>query len=64
MMSSLKFAPVLVLVVVALAVSGCGRRGALERPAGPVAEPAASTDPGAVNPEAPEKRFILDPLID
>ena len=29
-----------------------------------VAEPAASTDPGAVNPETPEKRFILDPLID
>ena len=64
MMSSLKFAPVLVLVVTALAVSGCGRRGDLERPAGPVAEPVANSDPGAVNPEAPQKRFVLDPLID
>jgi len=63
-MSSLKFAPVLVLVAAALAVTGCGRRGALERPAGPAAEPVEQADPGAVNPEVPERGFILDPLID
>lgn len=64
MMSSLKIAPVLALVVTALAVSGCGRRGALDRPAGPVAEPVAAAEPGVVNPEAPDRRFVLDPLLD
>ncbi len=63
-MSSLKIMPVLLLTVAALAVTGCGRRGALERPAGPVTEPVTNADPGAVNPEGPERKFVLDPLID
>lgn len=68
----------LMIVLAALAVSGCGRRGALEDPAGPdaaAAEAAAipgnadNASPGAMAPEAerppraPQRSFILDPLI-
>jgi predicted small lipoprotein YifL len=55
---------VLILGLLALTATGCGRRGALERPAGPVEPALEKADPGAVNQQAPDKRFILDGLID
>ena len=54
----------LVLALLGLAVSGCGRRGSLEAPnasATPEAEQPA--DPDAANPTGPDRPFILDPLI-
>jgi predicted small lipoprotein YifL len=62
----------LVLTLAATAVAGCGRRGSLEAPgeAQAVAAPiAGSPSPGAIEPQparpaaAPERRFLLDPLI-
>ena len=67
---------VIVVLVAALACAGCGRRGALEPPGtqdsapavGPEAilspaSPGATEPPEAARAAAPEKRFILDPLI-
>ena len=67
---------VLILVLVGLASAGCGRRGELQAPGvqepDPVVGPEAilsPESPGATAPPeqkpeaAPEKRFILDPLI-
>ncbi len=85
----------LVLLLIAVALIGCGRRGALEEPGGtepallaapapsgsrlvPIAPNAASAgelstldpgSPGAQEPgegaptDAPQRRFILDPLL-
>ncbi len=58
----------MIMVMVGLAVTGCGRKGALETPKS-TAETAtpATNDPGAVKPVAepvkPSKPFILDGLI-
>ena len=58
----------MIMLMVSLAVTGCGRRGALEAPKS-TAETAspATNDPGAVKPVAepakPHKPFILDGLI-
>ncbi len=67
---------ILILVLVGLALAGCGRRGELQAPGtvepDPVVGPEAilspaspgATQPPEARPEAaPEKRFILDPLI-
>ena len=68
----------LLLVVAALAISGCGRRGALEDPdrvenatVGGAAIPGTADfdSPGAETPDAerpeqaPDRPFVLDPLI-
>lgn len=54
-------------VALALAVTGCGRRGSLERPAGaPAAEQPHGEDgtaAEATKDRAPKRSFILDPLI-
>lgn len=59
-----------VLLAATVALSGCGRRGALEPPpqAGVVYEPGVVTDPGAPPPEPappppPQRRFFLDFLL-
>lgn len=67
-MPALRLAAVSALI--ALALAGCGRKGALEPP-GAVEEPAATptvfgASPPAPPPPEPERRdepFILDPLI-
>lgn len=69
----------MIMLMVGLAVTGCGRKGALETPRAAAAEAAKpkmnaaeavssdSTDPGAVKPSheavTPRKPFILDGLI-
>jgi predicted small lipoprotein YifL len=55
---------VLVLGFALAATAACGRRGALERPSTEAAPAATPANPGAVNPQAPDRRFILDGLID
>ncbi|PIO98371.1 LPS translocon maturation chaperone LptM [Pleomorphomonas carboxyditropha] len=58
----------MIMLMVGLAVTGCGRKGALEAPNSTAETAVPSTnDPGAVKPvEAPakpNKPFILDGLI-
>jgi len=53
------------LVVAAVGLSACGRKGALEPPAA-TAKAAVSEDPDAPKdsgPEKPDRPFILDPLL-
>jgi len=53
----------LVVLAAALAVAGCGRRGAPERP--PIVGPTLPVDPS--DPEgrqAPDRDFVLDPLLE
>jgi predicted small lipoprotein YifL len=52
------------LLAGSLALSACGRKGALEVPprAGITGEPAAASD-GDKTPARPDRPFILDPLI-
>jgi predicted small lipoprotein YifL len=55
----------LVILLVALAVAGCGRRGAPNHPplpAGVAAVPENPDVPGSR--KVPDRRFILDPLVD
>lgn len=58
----------MIMLMVGLAVAGCGRKGSLEVPKA-TAETAtpATNDPGAVKPDTepakPSKPFILDGLI-
>lgn len=53
-------------LIAVVALTGCGRQGALEPPKAVTAAP-ASSDPAAVTPAekpaAPDKPFILDRLI-
>lgn len=58
----------MIMLMVGLVVTGCGRKGALEAPrATAEATAPATNDPGAVKPVAepakPSKPFILDGLI-
>lgn len=69
----------MIMLMVGLAVTGCGRKGTLETPRAVAAQAAKSktnaaeatstdsTDPGAVKPSheavTPDKPFILDGLI-
>ena len=67
----------LLIALAVLAGSGCGRRGALERPDAAVEDPRPTmpgalddASPGAQQPQAvrpgdaaPRRRFVLDPLI-
>jgi predicted small lipoprotein YifL len=63
---ALKNSPILVrvavagMVVAALTLSGCGRKGALEPP--PSAS-AGKEDGAAAPPAKPDRHFILDPLV-
>jgi len=55
----------LTLLLVLLSLAACGRKGALDAP-NMAPTPAASSDPGAVQPTPPpkpDKHFFLDPLI-
>ena len=67
---SLMFKPLgVMLVLAALALAGCGRRGELEAPPDPsaVQTPQAKTELGAHKSGAkvtpPKKDFVLDPLL-
>lgn len=51
-----------VLVALSLGLAACGRRGALEPPPGAAAEQGQKL-PGQPNAK-PERRFLLDPLIE
>ena len=59
----------MIMLMVGLAVTGCGRKGSLDAPrsTAEAATTPATNDPGAVKPEAepakPHKPFILDGLI-
>lgn len=57
-----------IMLMVGIAVTGCGRKGALEAPNSTAEAAVPSTnDPGAIPPTAkqktPDKPFILDGLI-
>lgn len=51
-----------VLLLIALAIGGCGRRGALEPPPDPTLR-SGQPSAGAEGEAPPRRRFILDPLI-
>jgi predicted small lipoprotein YifL len=53
---------ILALGLIAAAVSGCGRRAALDTPSH--AATAAGTKADTSDEKKPERHFILDPLID
>ena len=50
-----------IALLAALALAGCGRKGALDVPPPPGA---AQTEEAAGETSAPRRRFILDPLIE
>ncbi len=52
----------LLLAAISVAVTGCGRRGALDTPAQAAAE-ARGEKPSDEEPEEEDKPFILDGLI-
>ncbi len=52
---------ILMAVAIAGAVSACGRKGPLEPP--PASVTSTPGEPNQATPPAPDKRFILDPLI-
>ncbi|MEX0344595.1 MAG: lipoprotein [Rhizobiaceae bacterium] len=52
----------LLLAAISLAVTGCGRRGALDTPSQAAAE-ARGEEPSEEEPEEEDKPFILDGLI-
>jgi predicted small lipoprotein YifL len=49
------------LIAIAIGLSGCGRRGALESPPGAAMKSATAGEAPA--PAKPDKKFILDPLL-
>ncbi len=53
------------LVVAAVGLAGCGRKGALEAPPGMALKAATAGDvpPPDTGPKKPDKKFLLDPLI-
>jgi predicted small lipoprotein YifL len=53
---------VLAVVVAAVGLSACGRRGPLEPPPGSAVAADPAADPAT--PPKPDKDFILDPLLD
>ncbi|HOV03619.1 MAG TPA: lipoprotein [Hyphomicrobiales bacterium] len=55
-------AALIALLAVALAVSACGRRGALEAPPGKEIYNPGTPDK-RLSTEKPEKPFVLDPLL-
>ncbi|MEK1850805.1 MAG: lipoprotein [Phyllobacterium sp.] len=52
---------ILMAVAIVSAVSACGRKGPLEPP--PASVTSMPGEPKQATPPAPDKRFILDPLI-
>lgn len=53
----------LILAALSVAVTGCGRRGALDTPSQAAAE-ARGEKPSDEAPEEEDKKFILDGLIE
>jgi predicted small lipoprotein YifL len=52
------------LVVAAVGLAGCGRKGALEAPPGMALKAATAGEEPAPDAKAkPDKKFVLDPLI-
>jgi predicted small lipoprotein YifL len=52
------------LVVAAVGLAGCGRKGALEAPPGMALKAANAGEPLPPDGKAkPDKKFVLDPLI-
>jgi predicted small lipoprotein YifL len=51
------------LVVAAVGLAGCGRKGALEAPPGMALKAANAGEPAPEDPKKPDKKFVLDPLI-
>ena len=51
------------MAVLGLVLTGCGRRGALERP-GVSAVPATAGEPATAPAQVKERSFILDGLLD
>ncbi|MEO1102531.1 MAG: lipoprotein [Pseudomonadota bacterium] len=53
----------LLALAAAIVLAGCGRRGSPERP--PIQGPAAPVDPADPDGrQAPDREFILDPILD
>ena len=52
---------ILMSIAIVSAVSACGRKGPLEPP--PASVTSMPGEPKTATPAAPDKRFILDPLI-
>jgi len=52
------------LLVAAVGLAGCGRKGALEAPPGMALKAATAGEvPPAEAPKKPDKPFLLDPLL-
>jgi predicted small lipoprotein YifL len=51
------------LVVAAVGLAGCGRKGALEAPPGMAVKAATAGDVPPDEQKKPDKKFVLDPLI-
>jgi predicted small lipoprotein YifL len=51
------------LVVAAVGLAGCGRKGALEAPPGMALKAATAGDVPPDGKVKPDKKFVLDPLI-
>lgn len=51
------------VLLAALALSGCGRKGALEPPPGAVASQTGEQQEKPDEPEKPDKRIVLDNLL-
>jgi predicted small lipoprotein YifL len=52
------------LVVAAVGLAGCGRKGALEAPPGMAVKAAtAGEQPAPDDQKKPDRKFVLDPLI-
>ena len=57
-------ATILMLAVAGIVLSGCGRKGDLDRPSTPVEQQNIRKTGDDRKPEpVPEKRFLLDPLL-
>jgi predicted small lipoprotein YifL len=54
---------VVAIVAAAIGLAGCGRKGALEAPPGMALKAANAGEPAPETPKKPDKKFVLDPLI-
>ncbi len=68
----LRRAVVIAVVAAAVGLAGCGRKGALEAPAGAAVAPATTSTDGTQPADTksktdgiakPDKNFVLDPLL-
>lgn len=51
------------LCIAGIAVTGCGRKGSLDRPSTPVEEQNIRKTPGQNNQPVTDRPFFLDPLL-